>query len=83
MSLFVKAECGCIALSEKIGDEHVVVYFCDAEDEFGMYTRGLRGDTFKPLNDDETKKLIANIAGLIGNGYELRSLVGTIKFLLR
>jgi hypothetical protein len=83
MSLFVKAECGCIALSEKLGDEHVVVYFCDADDEFGMYTRGLRGDTFKPLTADETKDLIGKLAGLIGQGYELQNLTRSLKWLLR
>lgn len=85
--MFVKFSCGCVGLVGVQGlkeHEHIIVKFCDggSSEDLGFHPREMldlkwkttdewEPKSYEPLSNEETGKLVGEIARLIGGGHQM------------
>ena len=78
--MLVKFSCGCIGFLG-LSDKALVVSACDGgghDPEVGLFWRDLSDKEHEPVEPERAKKLVDEIAGLVGDGHryrEIRSLL--------
>jgi hypothetical protein len=76
---FIKASCGCVALSTKIGEQHLVIEQCDRGshddcNDIAWFKRDISDKTFEPLGEEETQALLEKLGQLLYDGHKFRQL---------
>jgi hypothetical protein len=77
--MFVKFNCGCIGIKQISADGEllapIIVKACDGEAEYSFYRRNhMRFKAYERLPLLEEDAIIKALGGLIGDGYDLRTM---------
>lgn len=80
---FIRASCGCVALSTKIGEQHLVIESCDRGShddcsDTAWFKRDISDKTFEALSYEETQALLEKLGQLIYDGEKFRQLKGLL-----